>query len=421
MRKQIIFILLILVVAISAQAQKITFQMCLDSAVENYPNTRQLVLNKDISDLNIENIKRNYYPSLNINAQAHYQSDVTKVPVMIPEFAPPDIPKDWYKVNLDVEQMIYDGGVTSGQKKVEYALLAISDQKVQIELYRLKERINTLFFNIIFLKKNAGILMVLHKNLRAKIDEAEIAFMNGVLLSSTVDALKVELYSVEQQQTEINEDQQALLSALSEFTGMNIPTADYLVEPKIEIETYSFENNRPEYILLNKQQEQVMSLRSLTQSKRRPVFKAFGQLGYGRPGYDMLNVNFDDYYMIGLRLHWNIWDWGRVKREKQVYDLQNSIISSKKETFNQNLRSDLYKRIGNIEKYEMIVVSDSTIVSLQTNVVNTAESQFKNGTITSTNYLIEVNKLVRSKLNLESHKLKLVFAKFQYLTTIGNL
>ena len=197
-----------------------------------------------------------------------------------------------------------------------------------------------------------------------------------------------------------------MIASLNELTKLDIENSDDLVEPELSIDNYDFVNNRPEYILFNKQQSQLVAMKSLAGSKRLPVLMAFGQLGYGRPGYDMLNDNFDDYYLIGARLHWKIWDWWKVKREKQIFDLQNEIILSQKETFDQNLKADLHQRIAGIEKYEKIIGSDEIIVKLQQNVVNTAENQFKNGTITSTNYLIEVNKTVSAKLNLEAHKLQ---------------
>jgi len=408
--------------AFGQESEKISLDSCFKRAVNNYPNIRQFGLNKVISDLNIKNIKTNYYPTLNLNGQASWQSDVTKVPAPpIPGFDMPVLDKDWYKINLDVNQMIYDAGVTSGQKNVELARLAVNNQKVQIDLYQLKERINNLFFNIIYQNQHVKILQVLQKTLTARIKEAQVAFQNGMLLSADVDALKVELYGADQKITEIKENLDALIKSLNEQTGLHVGTADNLVTPEITIDNYNFENNRPEYILLNKQQEQVMSLKNLASSKRRPVLLAFGQAGYGRPGYDLLNTNFDDYYMVGLRLKWNIWDWGKVKRSKQVFDLQNKIITTKKETFDQNLRSDLYRRIADIEKYKKVIGTDETIVKLQQNVVNNAENQLDNGTITSTTYLIEVNKLVKANLNLEAHKLQLVFAKYQYLTSIGNL
>jgi len=421
MRKYVLIILFFTTI-VQVDAQTISLKVCQDSAVKNYPNIRQILLNSETYELNIKNIKTNYYPKLNLNGQASYQSEVTKIPEMpLPAFDVPEISKDWYKINLDIEQMIYDGGITAGQKKVEVARHEISDQKIEVELYGLKERINQLFFNILFLRKNIEVLHVLHQNLETRIKDALVAFNNGMLLSSDVDALRVELYRAEQKITEKNEDLSALVASLNELTHLIILSADELIIPDIKLDNFDFINNRPEYVLLGKQQLQVLALKSLTKSKRNPIFMAFGQAGYGRPGYDMLNNNFDDYYMIGARLHWNIWDWGKVKREKQVFDIQNNIINAQRETFNQNLKADLHKRIADIEKYEKIIGRDEDIVQLQNNVVKTVDHQLKNGTITSTTYLIELNKMLEARLNLEAHKLQLIYAKYQYLTSIGNL
>lgn len=407
---------------VTMQAQHVQLADCYKGALVNYPNAKKLDLNGQVYEQNIKNIKTNYYPSLNLNGQAHYQSDVTKIPATpLPAFDVPEISNDWYKLNLDVEQMIYDGGITSGQKKVEMAKKEISDQKVRVEFYQVKERINHLFFNLVFTGKTIEILEVLKKNLEARIKEAEVAYESGIVLGSDVDALKVEFYKTGQEIAGKKEDEKALAASLNELTGLSVTGATDLEVPSIQIESYTFENNRPEYKLFSKQQQQLVATKSLVKSKRMPVLMAFGQAGYGRPGYDMLNDNFDDYYMIGARLHWNIWDWGKVKREKQVLDLQSEIIESQKETFNQNLRADIHKRIADINKYEKMIETDGLIVELQQNIVNTANNQFKNGTLTSTNYLVEVNKLLRSKLNFEAHKLQLIFAKFQYMTAIGNI
>ena len=404
------------------QTELITLNKCLQSAIINYPNFKQTELNNAIYELNIKNTKTNYYPTLNLNGQISYQSDVTKMPIPpIPGFTNPVISNDWYKLNLDVQQIIYDGGVTSSKKAVEFANMEISNQQVQVELYQLKERVNHLFFNIIFLKKNIEVLDILSENLKASITNAEAAFNNGTILKSEIDKLKVELIYIKQQIIEKQSDISAIILALNELTKLNILSAEILITPDPIINNYNYTNNRPEYLLLSKQQNKLDVTKSLTASKRRPVFSAFGQAGYGRPGYDMLNNDFDDYYMIGARLHWNIWDWNKVQHEKQILDIQNEIVNYKKQSFDLNLRADIFKRIENISKYKKLLKTDDEILELQRNVVKTALAQFDNGTITSTTYLIELNKLAKAKLNAEAHKLQLVFAKYQYITAIGDL
>ncbi len=401
--------------------QTFTLTACYDSAVNNYPNLHQIDLNRAINELKKKNIKTTYYPKLSLNGQASYQSDVTKVPTLvnIPGFSIPELEKDWYKINLDIEQMIYDGGLTSNRKKIEDADLRISDQKILVEIYQLKERVNNLFFSIVYLNKSRDILNILIKNLDLRLEDANKAYQNGMLLQSDLDAINVEISSGQQKIIEFDSDIEGLLASLNEICGLDIKSPYQLKLTDIQIADYNFINNRPEYQLLSLQQEKVNSLKSLSTVKRMPVFVAFGQMGYGRPGYDMLKNEFDDYYMVGLRLRWSIWDWGRVMREKQVFDIQNSIINSQKATFEQALRADMRKKVSDINKYNKLIEADEKIVKLQENVLKTAASRMDNGTITTGNYLIEVNKKLRSDLNLEAHKLQLIYSKILYLTSIG--
>lgn len=395
---------------------------CYESAINNYPNLKQIDLNAAITELNKKNIKTNFYPSLNLSGQASWQSDVTKVPqvVNIPGFTIEELSQDWYKVNLDVEQMIYDGGLTSNQKDIEDKDLLINDQKIQVEIYQLKEKVNNLFFNIVYLEKNTQIIKVLIESLQARLEEATHAFENGMLLQADLDALKVEINSNQQRVIELQSDIDGLISSLNEISGLKLTKASQLKLETSTNEELTFVNNRPEYLLLSMQQEKISSLKKLTTVKRRPLFMAFGQMGYGRPGYDMLNNSFDDYYMIGARLKWNIWDWGKVKRQKQVLDIQNNIIETNKLSFEQGLKADAAKKISDINKYRKLIESDVEIVMLQESVVKNAANQLDNGAITSTTYLLEVNKKLNFDLKLESHKLQLYYARIQYLTALGN-
>lgn len=395
---------------------------CYQNAIINFPSFKQTELNNSIYELNIKNTKKNYYPSLNLNGQVSWQSDVTKITIPAAVgFQAPEISKDWYKINLDVQQIIYDGGITSGQKNLETTEKEISNQQVQIELYQLKEKVNHLFFNILFLNKNTEVLNVLAQNLKAGIDDAQKASKNGMILESEVNKLRVELIQVNQQIIEKESDTKAIIQALNELTKLNIQSADELKTPAITIDNYIYSNNRPEYLMLTKQQNKISAAKDLTTSKRMPKFSAFGQAGYGRPGYNMLDDDFVDYYMIGARLNWNIWDWNKVKNEKQILSIQDEIINTKKQSFDQSLRADLYQRIENISKYKKLIGTDDEIVELQNSIVGTTLAQLNNGTITSTTYLIELNKLTKAKLTAEAHKLQLIFAKYQYLSAIGNL
>ncbi len=426
MNKIILYISLILffpaILFAQKKQQKFSLQQCLQEAVKHFPTQKQLLLNQSKYMLEQNNIKKNFLPQLNLNGQASYQSDVTKVPIPpIPGFDMPIISKDWYKINFDLDQLIWDGGLTKSQKQVQTADYKISDQQVKIKTFALKRQVNILYFNILFLQANLDALHVLIKDLNARIKDAEAAQRNGILLQADVDALKVNQKLAEQQIIEKAGDQNGLIASLNQLTHLKITSAKELITPKARITSYTFVNNRPEYQLLNLQKSKLTALEQMTTVKRMPVFKLFGQAGYGRPGYDMLNDNFDTYYMAGVRLHWNIFDWNRTKHEKQILNIQSDIIQTEQETFNQSLRAELDKQLAGIQKFEKLIKTDKEILQLQKNVVDAAGNKLKNGTITATSYLIELNKDVKAQLTMQAHKLQLLFAKYQYLTAIGNL
>jgi len=426
MKKTIFYISLMLffpaILFAQEKQQKFSLQQCLQEAVKHFPTQKQFQLNQSKYALEENNIKKNYLPQLNLNGQVSYQSDVTKVPMPpIPGFDIPEISKDWYKINFDLDQLIWDGGMTKNQRELQKADYKISDQQVKIKTFELKKQVNILYFNILFLQASLDALHVLVTDLDARIKDAEAAVKNGILLQADVDALKVNKKLAEQQIIEKAEDQKGLIASMNRLTHLNITSAKELMTPEVNITSYTFVNNRPEYQLLDLQKSKLSALEKMTTVKRMPVVKLSGQAGYGRPGYDMLNNNFDTYYKIGIGLHWNIFDWNRVKHEKQILNIQSEIIKTEQETFNQSLRADLEKQLAGIHKFEQLIKTDKDILQLQKSVVEAADNKLRNGTITATSYLIELNKEVRAQLTMQAHKLQLLFAKYQYLTAIGNL
>ncbi len=401
---------------------RVTLQQCLQEAVRHFPVQKQLALNRHRNDLEQQNLKKNYLPQLNLNGQASYQSDVTKVPMPpVPGFDIPVIGKDWYKINFDLDQMIWDGGFTKNREAVRQAGYLLADQQVKVKTFNLKKQVSLLYFNILFLQANIDALQVLTADLDARIKEARAAVKNGVLLPSDVDVLEVNRKIARQQIIEKKADQRGLLGSLNRLTHMPLTDARQLLTPQVKLPGLRFENHRPEYQLLALRQKEITAMEKLTAVKRMPVFKLFGQAGYGRPGYDMLNNNFDTYYMAGIRLHWNIYDWNRTKNEKEILQIQSDILQTEKENFNQSLQAELEKLKSNILKFETLMKSDRDILQLQNKVVAAAGSKLKNGTLTATAYLIELNKEVKARLTLQAHRLQLLFAKYQYLTALGDL
>jgi outer membrane protein TolC len=118
---------------------KLDLQQAYDLSQKNYPVIKQKDLIKRTSAISIENLQKAFLPQVSLSGQATYQSDVTEVPIKVPGFNIESPSKDQYKVVADINQLIYDGGAIKEQKALQELNASVEDQKVEVELYKLKE------------------------------------------------------------------------------------------------------------------------------------------------------------------------------------------------------------------------------------------------------------------------------------------
>ena len=63
------------------------------------------------------------------------------------------MPQDQYKLTLDINQVIYDGGAIKSARAIEKTDLSINDKQTETDLYKLSGQINTYYFNLLLLEQ----------------------------------------------------------------------------------------------------------------------------------------------------------------------------------------------------------------------------------------------------------------------------
>jgi len=424
MRKRTYIFTALVFIGLTAAAQEgqvLTLDSCLARAVRYYPTYRQYELLQQSTELKTGNLDKNYLPTLNVAGQASYQSDVTKVPTIIPQFSPEPISKDWYKIYLDVSQVVWDGGATRQGKAAEEADHLISEKNLEIELYKVKEQVSNLFFAILLLQENRKVLQTHSEEIASQLRDVESAVRNGFVLATNADILKAELLQVYQKIDELDVTVEASMASLALLTGIGIAPGAELQMPAPAIDPYLGGEQRLEYELFELQQNKMEVMKKMSGTALMPKFQAFGQAGYGRPAFDMLSNDFEDYYIVGLRLNWNFWNWNKTRNEKEVFSLNQQIITTQRDAFSQNLAIDLTNKRAEIQKFEQTILKDEEILDLRTKVVEAYSSRLENGVITATEYLTELNSESRARLNINIHKIQLIQAKYRYLAAVGKL
>ena len=61
--------------------------------------------------------------------------------------------KDQYKVGIDVQQTLYDGGVISSQKRIARQEGKLQEAQDDVNQYQLRQRVNEMYFSLLLLNE----------------------------------------------------------------------------------------------------------------------------------------------------------------------------------------------------------------------------------------------------------------------------
>lgn len=386
--------------------------------MQHIPVTRNEELLKKQNKLLVENIRTGWLPSLELNGKASYQSDVVTIEIdnaSVP-IAFPEMPHDHYSLNLDVRQTIYDGGLSKKTRLLEQRKTEIALQQIGVETYRVRDQVTLLYLSVLAADENRNNMELMLSNLKARENVLISALENGIASEKDLKVIRVALLNVLQRLADTDAAKNSALKMLTIYTGLDLGVNTRLETPFLEINTDA-ERQRPELRLYTLQEESIEATKELASAKRLPKVFAFGQAGYGRPGYNMLNNEFDTYYLVGAGLKWNIWDWNTTSREKQILDLNGKMIGTARETFNMQLDAASLKEIETMKHLKSNLELDRKILELQMEITTDAASQLENGVITATDYLLEFNKESEARIRESIRRIMLLhsIAKYKFL------
>jgi outer membrane protein TolC len=416
-------ILLGLVLPFGLLAQDtLVYEDCLEQAVENSPRLLDKEIIDDQGRLIQENLANNWLPDMTVNGKFSYQSDVVSLDFDIPgmSLTLPEMPHSQYALNLDVRQTIYDGGMTKRRKQYEASTTALQIQQVDVDIHALKSSITEIYFSALQLQENRNTLEIILDNLKSREKVMESALRNGILEEADLQLIQVEILKILQSLSEIDAKKLGLLQMLSIYTGEEHSSDTYLSTPYMEmIDNEGF--NRPEFHVLDMQAEVLEAGKLLHSASRLPIVYAFGQAGFGMPGYNMLNDAFDTYYMVGAGLQWKIWDWNKSKREKQILEKKRDVLENTRSNLSMNLEAQLLNQTEQMEHLENALSLDDKMLKIRLDITKNANSKLDNGVISATDYLIILNEESSTRIRKTSHKLQLLHALTSYNMIKGNL
>lgn len=395
--KRFVCLLLPLFAFFGIRAQ--TLNECQQAAERNYPLIKRMDLIRQTTDLTMSNIQKGWLPQLSAMSQSTYQSDVTAFPEQMQTLykqmgiSMEGLRKDQYRVGIDVQQLVFDGGAIKNQKEMARLQGAVESAQNEVSLYSVRQRVNDMYFALLLLDEQ----ILLNKDLQALLDgnEKKLASMYRKGTAAEVDYLnvKAERLNVMQQLTSLQLQRQAVARMLSVFCGIEVKNVT-----KPEVVGTSAENNRPELHLIDSQIRLTYAQEKALHSALMPRLGVFASGFYGYPGYnmfeDMMHRRWSLNGMIGARLTWNIGALYTLKNDKAKLKLMRQSAENSREVFLFNNYLEQIQQDENISRYRKLMADDEEIIAIRSSIRKAAESKLAHG-------IIDVNDLVR-EINAEN-------------------
>ncbi len=219
---------------------------------------------------------------------------------------------------------------------------------------------------------------------------------------------------------ELNANLKTLYQILSLYIGQQVDENTLFEEIPTTSATASATTNRPEWKLFDLQQNLINEKVKVLKFKTLPKLSAFASGSYGMPGYNFLATNPHFYALVGGTLNWNIGSVYNLIYERKGLNLSRNFIDVQKEMFELTQKTSTAQQTGEVEKMNLMIMKDNEIITKRKSITKTSADQLDNGTITSSDYLTELNAEKQSELNQRIHQIQLGIAYMNIKVITGN-
>ena len=408
---------------LSATAQ--TLEQCQQAAERNYPLIAQHDLIARTTDLTVANIQKGWLPQLSATAQATYQSAVTAWPEEMQglmrqmSIDMKGLAKDQYRVGLDLQQTVFDGGAISAQKKVAREQGAVQQAQLDVSLYQLRQRVNEMYFGLLLLDDQIRLNNDLQEQLTASENKLTSMVKHGTAAQCDLNNVTAERLNVIQQMTTLESQRRVLMAMLGTFCGIEV---NQVTKPAAVNVTDG--NNRPELRLIDSQLRLADAQDHALKAALLPRLGVFAQGYYGYPGYnlfkDMMGREWSWNGMVGARLTWNIGALYTHHNDKAKVQLMRETAHNQREVFLFNNRLEQMQQNEAIDRYRQLMAQDEEIITLRQQVRKAAESKLSHGIIDVNDLIRDINSENAARVQQSIHEIEMLKQMYDLKYTTNN-
>ena len=402
-------------------------ERCKEMAREHYPLIRRYGLIEQSRDYTLSNAARAWLPQVTFSGQATLQSDVVSWPeefesmLAMQGLDMPGIRRDQYKVQIDVQQTLWDGGKSRTDRAIAEGEAAQERMSTEVELYAVDSRVEDIYFGILLMQEQQRQIGEMMQRLQTNLDQVNALVENGMAMQADADAVEVQLLTQRQSLGQVEARLQSFRRILGLFIGEELGEAP-LPMPVAE-EPVGYDSERPELQLMDAQMALLQAREQMVDVSLAPRVALFAQGYYGYPGLNMFENMVSHRWtlngIVGVRMNWNISSLYTSKTSRRQLQNARDNVMLQREVFAFNSRLQAEQESAEVRRIREAIADDDRIVALRSRVREAAEVRLQEGMIDTHDLLGKISDETSAKIARSTHQIELVKAIYDLKHTLN--
>ncbi|MBE6290805.1 MAG: TolC family protein [Bacteroidales bacterium] len=402
-------------------------ERCKEMAREHYPLIRRYGLIEQSRDYTLSNAARAWLPQVTLSGQATLQSDVVSWPeefesmLAMQGLDMPGIRRDQYKVQIDVQQTLWDGGKSRTDRAIAEGEAAQERMSTEVELYAVDSRVEDIYFGILLMQEQQRQIGEMMQRLQTNLDQVNALVENGMAMQADADAVEVQLLTQRQSLGQVEARLQSFRRILGLFIGEELGEVP-LPMPVAE-EPVGYDSERPELRLMDAQMALLQAREQMVDVSLAPRVALFAQGYYGYPGLNMFENMVSHRWtlngIVGVRMNWNISSLYTSKTSRRQLQNARDNVMLQREVFAFNSRLQAEQESAEVRRIREAIADDDRIVALRSRVREAAEVRLQEGMIDTHDLLGKISDETSAKIARSTHQIELVKAIYDLKHTLN--
>ncbi|MBN1294099.1 MAG: TolC family protein [Candidatus Latescibacteria bacterium] len=366
-----------------------TLDRTISAALENSNSVAVEMLNSEEAAIDAYNASWDRYPTVSLSAGANVVSEVMEIDLPQKSIRFGDY--DSYDMKIKVNHILYDGGRLKAMNDTGKKQALMSTYNAEAAKLAVEYQAKTAFISVVMSEESVKAANESVNEAKNHLDDVNALFGQGMALKNDVLRARLRISTAEMELVSRKADIERAKAQFRKVVGIKTEE-EVIPEWNSSNNTYELPDypemspDRPEYKAFDAAYEATDGTARSARAGLKPSVVMFGAFNYGRPGLDLPANEWMHYFSGGVLLNWNVWDWGKTRRNMEKVELNKRKILKNRNDFERTVSEQISEALAAYQearKQHDLAVEAADLSQRNLELVS---SSYREGMATETDY-----------------------------------